>query len=190
MNRRAFLGLASASVLGTAGCLGRTEYKIESTSVVSIDGPLALDIERTDPSVTVDSPGELALTIDNDGDRAIQIRNTGIWPLGLLALSPQGSDSMARSLLLTDAYAETDRVEVTRNGTESNNEPLVDSLDPETSLTVTYRLDGDRVRRTGIHDLRGYFEPPLLSFRVQGGADWRTVTDAATVTIAELSMLP
>ncbi|MFC6974366.1 hypothetical protein ACFQL1_06370 [Halomicroarcula sp. GCM10025709] len=190
MKRREVLTLASASVLGTAGCLGRTEYELGSPSVASIDGPLTLAIEVTDRRVTVDSPGELVLTISNESDRAVQVRNTGVWPLGLLALSPQGSDQMQRSLLLTDAYTDTDRVEVTPRSVEGSNEELVDSLNPSQSVTVPYRLDGARVRRTGVHDLQGYFEPPLLSVRGQGSEDWTTVTDAATVEIAELSLLP
>lgn len=190
MRRRRCLGLTAATLAGLAGCMGDTEYTVTDVSVGDAAGPLALDVALVDAAATVDSSARLDVTLRNESDAAVTVRNTGVWPLGLLALAPPGAREEIEVLLLSDQYAETDRVEVTANSTGSDNEPITRPIDAGESVTVQYEIQGDRLRGSGTYTLRGYFEAVPLSYRATGDEDWTAFHPKVTVTLATRSPLP
>ena len=190
MKRRQYLGLATATVASLAGCLGDTEYTITDISVASATGPLALEVALVDAAATVDSSAPLDITLRNDGTEAVSVRNTGVWPLGVLALAPSGERGPVRVLLLSDQYAKTDRVEVTANSTRNDNEPIVRRLSAGESVTERYEIHGDRLYGSGTYTLRGYFDEVPLSYRTGDTEDWTEFYPEVSVAVAEMSPLP
>ncbi|WP_424005269.1 hypothetical protein ACOZ4I_17955 (plasmid) [Haloarcula salina] len=190
MRRRRYLGVASAALVGLSGCLGDAEYTVSEVSAPETQGPLTLGVELVDSSVTVDSPARLSFTLRNDGGGALSVRTTGVWPFGLLALAPPDDRGPEKILLLSDQYAESDHVEVSRNSVGNDNEPLVRQLTPGESVSRQYEIHGDRLYGAGPYTLRGYFEPVVLSYQSPGDTDWTAFRPAVTVTVRERSLLP
>jgi hypothetical protein len=190
MKRRHFLGVATASMAGLAGCMGNTEYTVTDVSVADSAGPLALDLDLVDAAATVDSPARLDVTLRNDDDEDISIRNTGVWPLGLLALAQSGERGRGKILLRSDQYGETDRVEVAANGIRTDNAPIVRPLNAGQSVTNQYEIHGNRLYSPGTHTLRGYFEEVPLFYRVGNAEEWTEFYPEATITVEERSLLP
>ena len=190
MKRRHYLGATTTAMLGgLAGCMGDPEYTITSVSSVDTAGPLTFDVEIADSAITVDSPGSLDVRLRNDGETAVEIRNTGVWPFGILALIPPDENGM-RTLLLTDQYAETDHVEVTANSTGTDNTRLVRTLAAGESVTERYRIHGKRLRGNATYSLGDYFEDVLISYRTGDSGTWSELHPEVSVTIAERSLLP
>ncbi len=188
MKRRHYLGAATATMAGLAGCMGDPEYTITSISSADRAGPLGFDVEIADSAITVDSPGSLDVRLRNDGETAVEIRNTGVWPFGILALIPPDENGM-RTLLLTDQYAETDHVEVTANSAGTDNTRLVRSLAAGESVTERYRIHGKRLRGSATYSLGDYFEDTLLSYRTGDSGSWSELHPEVSVTVAERSLL-
>jgi len=189
MKRRHYLGAATATMAGLAGCMGDPEYTIASVSSADTAGPLGFDVEIADSDITVDSPGSLDVRLRNDSETAVEIRNTGVWPFRILALIPPDENGM-RTLLLTDQYAETDHVEVTANSTGTDNTQLVRSLAAGKSVTERYRVHGKRLRGSATYSLGDYFGDTLLSYRTGDSGSWSELHPEVSVTVAERSLLP
>lgn len=189
MKRRHYVGATTATLAGLAGCLGDTEYSIASVSAADTVGPLVFEVEPVKTTITVDSPGSLNLTLRNDGPNAVDIRNTGVWPFGVAALyQTEGSES--RTLLLTDQYTQTDRVEVTANSTTRDNTPLVRSLDAGESVTEQYIVHGNRLYGSGTYALGGFHEAILFSYRTDNSDGWSEFRPEVSVRFSERSLLP
>ncbi|MBV0903017.1 hypothetical protein [Haloarcula salina] len=190
MRRRRYLSVASAALVGLSGCLGDPEYTVIDVTVPETPGTLTLDVEPVDTSVTVDSPARLSFTLRNDGDSALSVRTTGVWPFGLLALALPRERGPERILLLSDRYAESDHVQVSRNSVGNDNEPLVRQLTAGESVSRRYEIHGDRLYGAGTYTLRGYFEPVPLSYRSVESTDWTAFRPEVTVRVGERSLLP
>ncbi|NLV11259.1 hypothetical protein ACAH01_05875 [Halomicrobium sp. HM KBTZ05] len=189
MNRRRYLGLATAAMSGLAGCLADTEYTVSAVAVDDIAAPLALDVTPVDRSVTVDSPGTLALTLRNTSEKPIEIRTTGVWPFGMLGLAPPGEHGPDAILLLSDQYEETDRVEATASSAHLDNTPITDTLDGGESVSAQYEIHGERVVDTGTHTLRGFFDAVPLSYRDPDADGWTQYHPDVTVDLSKQSLL-
>ena len=187
MKRRHYLGATTATLAGLAGCLGDPEYSIVSVSGPETAGPLVFEVAVVDAGITVDSPGSLALTLRNDSAEAVELRTPGVWPFGMVALIST-DDSEWRTLLLTDSYAETDRIEVTANSAHQDNAPIVRTLAAGESVTERYVVDGTRFQGDGTYVLDGYFEDGLCSYRT-GDSEWSELRPEVSVTIAERTLL-
>jgi hypothetical protein len=188
MNRRHYLGVATATIAGLAGCMGDSEYTITDIGTSGMAGPLDYDIEAVDTAVTVDSPGSLDVTVRNGSETAVEISNIGVWPFGILALVP-AKEHTFKTLLLTDGYDETDHVEVTANSTRTDNTRLVRSLAASESVTRRYFVHGNRLSGSGTYTLGDYFDGPLLSYRTDDTGSWIERNPTVSVTIAERSLL-
>jgi len=188
MNRRHYLGATTATLAGLAGCLGDPEYSIASVSGPETAGSPAFEVTVADAGITVDSPGSLALTLRNDGEEAVEIRTPGVWPFGMVALIST-DDSEWRTLLLTDGYAETDRIEVTANSVNQNNTPIVRALAAGESVTERYVVDGKRLQGDGTYVLDGYFKDGLCSYRT-GDGEWSVLRPEVSVTVSKRALLP
>jgi len=186
VKRRHVLGATTATLAGVAGCLGDTEYSITSVSPAETAGPLTFEVSAVDTGITVDSPGSLDLTLRNDGEEAVELRTPGVWPFGMVALIPTDR-SGSETLLLTDGYAETDRIEVSANSAHQDNTPIVRALAAGESVTERYVVDGMRLHGGGTYVLDGYFEDGLCSYRT--GDEWSELRPEVSVTIAERSLL-
>ena len=189
MNRRQYLGVATATMAGLAGCMGDPEYTITDIGVSNMAGPLDYDIEAVDTAVTVDSPGSLDMTVRNSSQTAVEISNIGVWPFGILALMP-AKENKFKTLLLTDGYDETDHVEVTTNSTRTDNTRLVRSLAASEAVTRRYFVQGNRLSGSGTYTLGDYFDGPLLSYRTDDTDSWSERNPTVSVTITERSLLP
>lgn len=192
MRRRAFLGASSTALAGLAGCLGgETEYTIADVSVPEQSGPLVLDVTVADASVTIDSPGRLTVTLRNESDERVRVRNTGVWPLGVLGLDPPQDSGATKTLLVTQQYDETGRVEVTSRKTSvSHDRPIVRPLEGGASVSEPYELHGDRLSVTGTYTLRGYFEAVPLEYRRADDDAWSDLHPDVSITATERSPLP
>ncbi|MFD1643646.1 hypothetical protein [Halohasta litorea] len=188
MKRRHYLGVTTATLGGLAGCLGDPEYSIESVSPTETAGALAFEVAAVDTAITVDSPGSLDLTLRNDGEEAVELRTPGVWPFGMVALVPTDGSEF-RTLLLTDGYAETDRIEVTANSAHQDNTPIVRALAASESVTERYVVDGKRLQGDGTYVLDGYFEDGLCSYRT-GDSEWSEFRSRVSVTVSERALLP
>ena len=87
MKRRTLLGVTTASMVSLTGCLGTTEYTITGVQAEATT-PLGISVEIVEPNAVIEHPAQLSFTVTNKQDSPIKIRNTGIWPFGLLELVP------------------------------------------------------------------------------------------------------
>ncbi|WP_380676565.1 hypothetical protein [Salinigranum sp. GCM10025319] len=193
MRRRSFLGVTSASLLGLAGCMGATEYTVTDVSVGDVSAPFDFSIEIVDPDAVVDHPARLSFSVSNEGEQPIQIRNTGIWPFGLLELADSlGAEGAAGTILWTERYAQSDEVDATNRrdyGTSST--PLVQPLDPGKRISETYELHGDSlgVNDTGRQVVRGEFQPPILEYATDEEDRWESFLPQISVVIQKKSVI-
>ena len=193
MRRRTFLGITSASLLGTAGCLGETEYTVTDVSVGDVSPPFSFSVEIVDPNAVIEHPARLRFSCSNEGERPIQIRNTGIWPFGLLELVDSlGAEEAGGTILWTERYAESDEVDATNRrdyGTSST--PLVRPLDPGERISETYELHGDSlgVNDTGRQVVRGEFDPPILEYATDEEGRWESFLPEISVVLQEKSVM-
>jgi hypothetical protein len=193
VRRRSYLGVTSASLLGLAGCLGATEYTVTDVSVGDVSAPFGFSVEVDDPNAVVEHPARIRFSVSNDGERPVQIRNTGIWPFGLLELVDSlGAETASGTILWTERYAESEEVDATNRrdyGTSST--PLVRPLGPGDRVTETYELHGDSlgVNDTGRQVVRGEFEPPILEYATGGERDWVSFLPEVEVVIQKQSVI-
>lgn len=193
MRRRTFLGITSASLLGTAGCLGETEYTVTDISVGDVSAPFDFSVEVVDPNAVIEHPARLKFSLSNEREESMQIRNTGIWPFGLLELVDSlGAEEAGGTILWTERYAESDEVDATsRRDYGTSSTPLVRPLDPGERVSETYELHGDSlgVNDTGRQVVRGEFEPPILEYATGEARDWVSFLPEISVVLQERSMI-
>ncbi|QHS16166.1 hypothetical protein GWK26_02805 [haloarchaeon 3A1-DGR] len=190
MNRRQYLLTSTAALAGLSGCLGETEYTVTDVSIAHTTAPLSLEVVASDAGITVDSPGVLDVRLHNTSETSIDVRSTGTWPFGLLALDPPTERDSGTVLLLSDHYADSEHVEVGENSVWTDNETISRSVDAGASVTERYEIHGDRIYRAGDHTLRGYFEPVFLSYRSGETEEWVPFRSEVVVTITKRSLLP
>ena len=194
MNRRKFLGtVAGTAVVGLAGCLSDTEYRIETARVQSSPRPLSVTVSVLDGDATIEGPASLAFTLSNPTERAVRVRTIGIWPFGVLSLTSASSSTNSRRppiTLYSEAYTQTDRVTVgpNRNSLSIEGDPIVRSLDPGNRIEVGYELHGDKVTSTGTYRVTGWSSQPVLSY-MTGGESWNRYTPQVEVSIKKKSSL-
>jgi len=193
MRRRPFLGVAGTSLIGGAGCLGRPEYTVTDVSVDAGSVPFAFSVERTEPHAVVEHPATLTFSLSNEGERPLRIRNTGIWPFGLLELVASiDAEEAGGTILWTDQYAESEEVDATsRRDYGATSTPLVRALDPGERVSETYELHGDSLggTDTGVQFVRGEFDPPILEYAGDPRDDWEPFLPRVRVSIEEKGLL-
>lgn len=185
MNRRTLLGVAGASLVGLSGCLGEPEYRVTDATVDAPSAPVSVTVDVPEPNAVVEHPARLEFTVRNDSDRPVRLRNTGIWPFGILkAVESLESNSSAGTVLWTDRYEESEYVDATSRrsyGTEST--PIVRTLPPDVSSTSVYELHGDDVRRATALFVRGWPDPPLFEYGPPSDDSWTAFSPDITVTL-------
>jgi len=192
MRRRQYLAAATAGIVGTAGCLGDTEYTITAASGTSLSDQLAVTVDVIDGGITVDSNGILTATITNNRTRPVTIRARDVWPFGLLMLEAEKEANVISTTLLQSAsYGQTDRVRITNTGVSAENDHVTRSLAAGESKTVSYEIDGGRLTATGTMDIKSYFEsyPIVFDYQTASMSTWTSVTQVGTVNISERSLL-
>jgi hypothetical protein len=193
VRRRSVLGVTSASLLGLAGCLGATEYTVTDVSVGDVSAPFDFSVEIREPNAVIEHPARIRFSVSNDGERPVRIRNTGIWPFGLLELVDSlGAEEASGTILWTERYAESDEVDATsRRDYGTSSTPLVRPLDPGERVSETYELHGDSlgVNDTGRQVVRGEFEPPILEYATGEARDWVSFLPEISVVLQERSMI-
>jgi hypothetical protein len=185
MNRRTLLGVAGTSLVGLSGCLGDSEYHVTNATVDAQSAPITVEVSVREPNVVVEHPARLAFTIRNASDRPIRLRNTGIWPLGILKLvGTRDGDPTGGVLLWTDRYRESEYVDATsRRNYSIESTPIVRTLSPGDSQTSVYELHGDDIRRAASLFVRGWPDPPLFEYAPPGDDDWTAYTPKITVVL-------
>jgi hypothetical protein len=193
VRRRSFLGVTSASLLGLAGCLGATEYTVTEVSVDDASAPFGFSVEIIDPNAVVEHPARIRFSLSNDGERPVRIRNTGIWPFGLLELVDSlGAEEASGTILWTEQYAESEHVDATsRRDYGTSSTPLVQSLGSGERVSETYELHGDSlgVNDTGRQVVRGEFEPPILEYAVGEEGRWESFLPEISVVLQKKSVI-
>lgn len=193
MRRRSVLGLTSASLLGLAGCLGATEYTVTGVSVGDVSAPFDFSVDIVDPNAVIEHPARIRVSLSNGGERPIQIRNTGIWPFGLLELVDSlGAEEAAGTILWTERYTESDEVDATSpSDYGASSTPLVRPLEPGERVSETYELHGDSlgVNDTGRQVIRGEFEPPILEYATSREGNWEAFLPEISVVLQEKSVI-
>ena len=190
MNRRQYLAVSTAALSGLAGCLGDAEYTISSVETGDDPHPLALDVAPIDRDIAIESPGQLNITLRNTGKQDLIIKNTGVWPLGMIGLGLADESVSADILVVTDAYAQSNAVEVRPNEASKDGDPLTGTLAAAESIQRQYELIGRRIPGAGTYTLQGYFDEVPLSYRTGENADWVAYHPSVTVTLTEQSVLP
>jgi hypothetical protein len=191
MRRRAVLAAAGASMTSLAGCLGASEYTITDVEVTS-SAPFEFDVTITDPDAVIEHSARLEFELINRGDRPLRVRNTGVWPFGLLKLVPSLDTEVPGpgTLLWTEQYEASEHVDIEsrRNyGTDSTS--LVQALESGGRVRETYELHGDGISEAGTAYVRGEFEPPIFEYTRNSNDEWRSFSPEIAVTIATKRLL-
>ena len=191
MKRRTLLGVTSASMVSLTGCLGATEYTITDVQTETTT-PLGISVEIVEPNAVIEHPAQLAFTVTNQQETPIKIRNTGIWPFGLLELvpSPDTQDAGPGIILWTDRYEESRYVDAESRqnyGVEST--PLVRTLGPDETVEETYDVHGSDIIQTGTMYVRGRFEPPVLEYTTEQNESWDSLLPEITVELSKNSLI-
>lgn len=193
MRRRQYLAAATAGIAGTTGCMGATEYTINSASGVSLSDPLSAAVEVIDDGITVDSPGTIDVTISNNGASPVTIRAINVWPFGILQLSAnqvkRGGVS-SNVTLQSPSYEQTDNVRVRGSRATASSKQLTRPLAAGEAKTVRYVIQGGRLSMTGSMRLRSHFEPDVFAYQTASMSTPTPVTQIGTVEISERSLLP
>ena len=191
MRRRTLLGAAAASMASLSGCLGATEYTVTDVRVSQSSAPVGLDVSIMEPDAVIEHPARLDFTVTNQGDAPIRVRNTGIWPFGLLELVPSlDIEEAGGTLLWTSRYEESQYVDATsRSNYGTEDTPLVHTLEPGGTASETYELHGDDIRGEGTRYVRGEFEPPILEYSTQESEAWQSFLPEVTVTLEKTDLL-
>lgn len=172
MRRRKFLTASTAMLVGLAGCLGDTEYNIDTASGETTIDPFTFEIRAIDREIRVENPGVIEVKIRNDGP-ALSVKNTGVWPLGVLGLKLTETDTPDHRILLhTDEYEQTSRVEVTETGVRVSNEPMVNTLAEGESITRKFQVRSADLYQGGTFQICNYFEDRLFKYRHKGEEEW------------------
>lgn len=192
MRRRALLGIASASVVGLAGCLGAAEYTVTGVRVGTPSAPIRVDLNVMEPNAVIEHPARLEFSVTNERNAPLRVRNTGILPFGLLELVSSLDTDEARpgTLLWTSRYEESQYVEAEGRsffGTEST--PLVRTLDSRATASETYELHGDDIDEAGTKYVRGKYEPPILEYAMEGSEEWTSFLPEIRVTLERADLL-
>ena len=190
MNRRQYLAVSTTALSGLAGCLGDTEYTISGVETEDDSHPLGLDVTPIDREIAIENPGRLNITLRNTGTQDVMIQNTGVWPLGMVGLTIADESASADILLLTDAYEQSNAVEVRPNGASKDGDPLTGTLAAAESIERQYELIGRRIPDAGTYTLQGYYDAVPLSYRTGENADWVAYHPSVTVTLTEQPVLP
>lgn len=191
MRRRTLLGVAGASMVSLSGCLSEPEYTVTEVQVADTSAPIGLDVAVTEREAVIEHPALLEFTATNRGGGPLRVRNTGIWPFGLLEIVPSlDADQTGPGVTLwSDQYEESRYVEATsRRNYSVKDTPLVRTMAPGGTTSATYELHGDDVPNAGTGYVRGEFERPILEFAPEGG-DWEPFLPEVTVTFEEQSLL-
>jgi hypothetical protein len=192
MNRRAFLGVAGASMAGVAGCLGRTEYTVTDVSVGEHEAPVEFGVSVTEPRAVVEHPARLQVSVTNTSGDDLSIRNTGIWPFGLLELATAPDEAQPGSgpILWTERYGESEHVDAeSRSSYGTDATALVEGVSPGETRSEDYELHGDDIIRAGTYYLRGEFEPPIFAYRRRETRDWQPFDPEVRVTVEARELL-
>jgi hypothetical protein len=193
VRRRSFLGVAGASLAGLSGCMGATEYTVTDVSVDDVSAPFGFSVEVVDPDAVVEHPARIRFSLSNERQQPIRIRNTGIWPFGLLELVDSlGAEEASGTILWTERYAESDEVDATsRSDYGTTSTPLVRPLGPGERVRETYELHGDSlgVNDTGRQIVRGEFEPPILEYATSNERDWVSFLPEISVVLQKKSII-
>jgi hypothetical protein len=173
--------------------MGAAEYRVTEVSVGDISAPFVFSVEIVDPNAVIEHPARIRFSLSNDGERPIQIRNTGIWPFGLLELVDSlGAEEAGGTILWTERYTESDEVDATsRRDYGTSSTPLVRPLKPGERVSETYELHGDSlgVNDTGRQVVRGEFEPPILEYATSGEDDWESFLPEIGVVLQKKSVI-
>ncbi|THE63852.1 hypothetical protein D8Y22_16120 [Salinadaptatus halalkaliphilus] len=158
LRRRTLLGAVAGSTATLAGCMGDTEFSIVSVDVpTDFDGPLSFDIDAFDRDVLVDSPAAFELSATNDSDDTLELVSMGIRPFGVLELRGETDDYGESWIRLwTDAYEDSDHIDVTPGGMGADGEELVMTFYPGETVTAEYEIRGENVSNSdGTYELGG-----------------------------------
>jgi len=157
MRRRTLLGAAAASMVGLSGCLGATEYTVTDVRVGRSSAPVGLDVSITEPNAAIEHPARLEFTITNQQNGPVRVRNTGIWPFGLLELVPSlDVEEAGGTILWTSRYEESQYVGAENRGNYGTEDtPLVRTVEPGGTASETYEVHGDDIRGAGTRYVRG-----------------------------------
>jgi hypothetical protein len=173
--------------------MGATEYRVTEVSVDDVSAPFGFSVDIVDPNAVIEHPARLRFTLINEREEPIQIRNTGIWPFGLLELVDSlGAEEASGTILWTERYAESDEVDATsRRDYGTSSKALVQALDPGERISETYELHGDSLgfNDTGRQVVRGEFEPPILEYATSREGDWETFLPEISVVLQEKSVI-
>ncbi|MFC6875444.1 hypothetical protein [Halobellus marinus] len=191
MKRRTLLGVTTASMVSLTGCLGTTEYTITDVQTETTT-PLGISVQIVEPNAVIEHPAQLAFTVTNKQDSPIEIRNTGIWPFGLLELVPSldTQDAGPGTILWTNRYEESRYVDAeTRQNYGVESTPLVRTLGPDETVEETYDIHGADIIQTGTMFVQGRFEPPILEYTTEHNEDWDSLLPEITVELSKKSLI-
>ena len=185
MKRRALLAAAGSSVASLAGCLGASEYTLTDVEVTS-SAPFEFEVTITDADAVIEHPALLEFELRNPSEQPLSVRNTGVWPFGLLELvSSLDAEGPAGTLLWMEQYETSEYVDAeSRSNYGADSTPLVQTLDSEATVSETYELHGDGIRDSGTAYVRGEFEPPIFEYTRADNDEWQSFAPEIAVTIA------
>ncbi len=178
-------------MVSLTGCLGTTEYTITDVQTETTT-PLGISVQIVEPNAVIEHPAQLAFTVTNKQDSPIEIRNTGIWPFGLLELVPSldTQDAGPGTILWTNRYEESRYVDAeTRQNYGVESTPLVRTLGPDETVEETYDIHGADIIQTGTMFVQGRFEPPILEYTTEHNEDWDSLLPEITVELSKKSLI-
>jgi hypothetical protein len=190
MRRRTLLAVAGASMASLSGCLGATEYTVTDVRVGQSSAPVRLDVSITEPNAVIEQPARLEFTVTNQQNVPIRVRNTGVWPFGLLELVPSlDAEGAGGTILWTSRYEESRHVEAeSRRSYGTEDTPLVRTLEPGGTASETYELHGDDIRGAGTGYVRGEFDPPILEHSTHESDAWQSFLPEVTVSLEKTDL--
>jgi hypothetical protein len=179
---------------GLAGCLGEAEYTVTDVRVGSASGPFGVDVSLVEPDAVIEHPARLDVAVTNQQSDPLRVRNTGIWPFGLLELvrSPDTDNPWPGTLLWTRRYEESQYIEAVaedRSLDRVRSTPLVRTLEPRATASETYELHGDDIDEAGTRYVRGRPDPPLLEYAGDGSDEWTSFLPEIEVELEGTDLL-
>ncbi|GGL66720.1 hypothetical protein [Halocalculus aciditolerans] len=182
-------------MVGLAGCLGATQYTVADARVTSDPSPLQLDVEILDSEAIIQSPARLRFTLTNTAERPIRVRNTGLWPLGMLELStvtdPADESSGSETILWNEEYRKSSKITVqSRSSYSVSQDPLTQPLDSGQAVTATYEIHGDDIVRASTYYVYGEFDAPILTYAADTNSNFEAYLPRVEVAIQSKGLLP
>lgn len=193
MRRRAFIAGTIPASVGFAGCLGpEHEFVVSGATVEVVPTPFTMEIDVVDARATLDGPARFDISVTNASDRSVRVRTRGVFPFGVLQIAmanPFETEATKLAQLRSDAYEESEHVEIAPGSINRDNTFLEEIIAPGQTISERYTLSGDRLAVAGEYTIYGVFEKWLFEFSHRSSSTWERFHPKTTIHVESAEWL-